>query len=184
LGTYQEELVRDCVSFLPDIKAGMDEIVDLMLASGLRRIAFFAENIDNFVQGLWLDDLRGSLAARGMEFDERLFYYGHKSFSGAAGIMRPVFDAERLPFDSVICLESSTAIEISHFAYAHSMKYGVEAITIATSDAFGRHLLPVPAIYYDNRFSDIAYQGVETLVNIIHGRDVPLGPNFLPPKID
>ena len=171
LGTYQQNLIGDAVNITVDTSTGIAGIAKVLRRHGRSRIAFFAENPDNFIQELWFKHLKTALKDEGLEFDDALHYENSGAFTGAAPILAPVFERKDLPFDSIVCLDYRTAQEISHLAYGHSREFGVPPIILATSDAYERHTPLIPTIYYVNRLAEIATRGTAILRELIDGAD-------------
>lgn len=174
LGTYADTLIHDAITFRPDIRSGLEKIVSALKTNGYRKMAYFTEDPDNFFEKQMLSFFEQSLKEQKLPFQSQLVYTKNGIFSGAHSVMRPVFEQKELPFDSLICLNFRTALEISHLAYGHARQFSTPPPAMATARLFAGYTLPVPVVYYDNQFAEIAYQGMATLVKIIDGdRDVP-----------
>ncbi len=171
IGTYDIDIIKNSINLRPDIESGLQKIVDILKNARKKNIAFFYEDPDNFFEKRLLNQFKLALNSHNIEFNKKLIYRGSGRYTGAFDLMKEIFNKKSLPFDSLVCLDFRTAQEISHLAFAHSQKYSVPPITLATSSQFKHYNLPIPVIYYDNHLSDIAFEAVASLVNVITSKN-------------
>ena len=178
LGMFQDKITRNAVNILPDVKSGITQVVEELKKEGATRVAWFTETPENSTQRYHLECFKSALAENDLTFDSELVYKGDGLFSGAFNIMKPVFELKTLPFDSIICLDFRTALEITHLIWA---RYGIDGhseITIAVSRPFDYYSLPVPAIYINACSDETAYQGIKALDDIFTKKE-----SYTPKKI-
>ncbi len=171
LGTYDNTIIKDSMNILPDTEAGILELVKIMKKSGYKKIAYFTENYGSFFERKLLQYFKSALEINKLDFCRGAIYKGTGQFSGAFNKMQDIFANKELLFDSILCLNFRTALEISHLAFAHSKKFSSPLIAIGTDKISPHYDLPVPTIYYNNQFSKAAYIGVTALVNMIKGNN-------------
>jgi LacI family transcriptional regulator, galactose operon repressor len=168
LGTYENAIVKNSVNVLPDIETGMFELIKTLKKIGKRKIAYFSESPGTFFEKKLFRHFKSALRLNALEFNKKLHYAGKGKLTGASQEMQEIFTHKDIPFDSIVCHNFRTAQEISHLAFAHSKEYSSVITAIATSKLFPDYKVPGQIVYYDNKLSQIAHEGITTLINILN----------------
>ena len=172
LGIYRDKITRNAVNILPNIESGLIRMVEKLKENGKRRIAWFTEDPDNFAEKSFLALFKTALIENDLAFYPELVYNGNGSFSGALKVMHKTFRKPELPFDSIVCLDFRSAQEISHLVIGRCGLERKPDICICTSRPYKYYSLPVPAIYIEGDANECAYQGINSLVEIIQKKDI------------
>ena len=169
LGSYSHRITGRSINVRLDLDQRLGQLVNQLVKSGRRRIAYFTERPDNYYEQESIAAFKAAVSENGLEADG-LIYIGAGAFSGALPVMKPIFAKSRLPFDALVCLDFRTAQEISHLVYSHAEASGKPTVMMAVCRPFDYYRLPVPAIYTDTSLDLVAYEGVNALMDWVGGK--------------
>lgn len=172
IGNYSERILRSLGSVQTKVEAKIFDLMERLVKLGKKRIAFAEECPDNYVSTKIFNAYKQALKEFGLEFDEKICYFGHGPFTGIFDVMKPVFGNKTLPFDSVLCIDMRIAREISHLLFGHFGLNKEIDITLATLRQFDYFKLPVPTIYYDNNVDAVVEAGLQLLIDQIEGKEL------------
>ena len=184
LGNYNESVTRghSCVGI--DFRAAVKMAVESLAKAGKTRIAFFAETLNHYSDKLILEAYKEALADENLPVNEDIIYIAQGSFSGAMGILKPIFKQDKMSFDSILCLDYRVAIEISHLIVGQAWNADKPGIALATARHYSCNKLPVPAVYIDMILDEVAYTGVEELLaNLSQKKNNRTSTKFLTPDV-
>ncbi len=170
LGNYSSQLLRSLSCVRRNVELPVLDIIKKLAESGKKRIAFVEENYNNFAVQQTLTAYKMALSENGLTFDENICYFGKGPFSGIFNILKPVFECNDLPFDSILCKDLRLAREISHLIIAH---FGLEReidILLVTTRPFDYYELPVPTIYLEQSTKTHIEAALQLLIDQIEGR--------------
>jgi len=167
LGNYSEKVSGDSVRIEANYKSVMIRLVSELKKAGKKKIAYFTENPSNFCEIELVELFIKSMKESQLAPDEQIIYSGTGEFSGAFERLKPIFLQERLPFDSIVCMDFRCAQEIANLILASSGLEKRAKILLACMRPFSYHKLPIPAIYCDGGANETAYRGVKCLIEMI-----------------
>ena len=170
LGSYSNKITESCVNVQMNTEIELELMVRELKENGKKRIAYFSENPDNYYERDGLNYFKSALIENDLPVFDDLIYFGTGRFSGTTKAIEKIFLQKELPFDSIVCLNFRVAQEISHLVMAY---YGIgnrPKVTIGTLRPFDYYSLSVPAVYRDMYFDQVAYEGLDILVDIIAGK--------------
>lgn len=167
LGDYSDEVSGDALRVELDFAAGLRLMVGKFKELGKRRIAYFTEFPDNFLEQKNLAVFRAAMTEHGLELPDALVYTGTGPFSGADRMMRPVFLLPELPFDAIVCLDHRCAQEIATLAMARRGLVRPAEIMVGSARPYAHFRLPVPAVFIQPLGDTMAYEGVNVLWDMI-----------------
>ena len=172
IGNYNERLLRSLSSVQVKVEARIFELVERLVKLGKKRIAFAEENPDNYVSIKIFNTYKQALKEFGLNFDDKISYFGHGPFTGVFDVMKPVFSNGPLPFDSVLCPDMRIAREISLLLFGHfGLKQEIN-VMLATFRQFDYFKLPVPTIYSDYNVEKTVGVALQQLIDQIEGKEI------------
>jgi len=173
LGNYSNSIKGDSPVAEVNLGIGIYKALEQLKLAGKRRIAFFDEDLNRYLEKLIFEAFKASLQENDLAFLQDLVYVGAGSMTGAFSALKDVFRADKLPFDAICCHDFRVASEISHLITG---RFGLERaidIILVTSRPYSYYRLPVPAIYIDNNIDSIAYSATNLLLaSIMQGEDI------------
>ena len=173
LGNYSERLLRSLSSIQVKIEARIFDLLERLVKLGKQKIAYAEECPDNFVSNKIFNTYKQALKEFGLEFDEKICYFGHGPFTGLFDVMKPVFCNDVLPFDSVLAIDMRIAREISYLLFRHAGQANRQSnITLATFRQFDYFKLPVPTIYADDNVEKFVGIALQQLIDQIEGKEI------------
>ena len=172
IGNYSERILRSLGSVQGKVESRIFDLVERLVKLGKKKIAYAEECPNNYVSTKNFNAYKQALKEFGLEFDEKICYFGHGPFTGLFDVMKPVFGNKTLPFDSVLCPDMRIAREISHLLFGHFGLNKQIDVTLATFRQFDYFKLPVPTIYYDNNVEAIVEAGLQLLIDQIEGKEL------------
>ncbi len=171
LGAYSPRLIKGAINVRLDVDQRLADLISELVRRGRRRIAYFTENQDNYYEQQSIAAFKSALNEHGITADEKLIYTGSGPYTGAFPVMERVFAQPELPFDAIACLDFRTAQEISHLVLAHS-GIGVDpGVMMAVCRPFDYYRLPVPTIYGEASLDEVAFEGVNALMDWLENKN-------------
>ncbi len=166
LGAYPSAITGRAINVRLDTERRMHDMVGELLRRGRRRIAYFTEDPKNYHARHSLAVFKEALREHGLPVRNALIHTGTGSFSGAFGILKPVFAQAHMPFDAMVCLDYRNALEIACLLIARGDGDGLgkPRVLLAAGRPFDYYRLPVPAIYGESDLDRVAYEGVKALM--------------------
>ena len=147
IGNYSERLLGGMANVRRMTDVMISSMMNQLISAGKRRIGFVTEIPDNFEVKSLFRTYEEILKENGLPFDPDICYFGKGAFSGVFDILLPVMKQPKLPFDSLICPDIRTALEISHLLFGYFGLHKPIDVTLATMRMNHYYRLPVPAIY-------------------------------------
>lgn len=167
LGDYNENITREYSNVSANTRAGIKLAIEALGKAGKTRIAFFNETLTHHSDKMVLNAYREGLADNNLPVDEEIIYVGKGSFSGAMGVLEPIFHKDTLPFDSIVCIDYRVAMEISHLIMARAWRIGKYDVVIAAGRPYSYYKLPIPSMYMDLLLEEVAYAALEELLTCL-----------------
>lgn len=167
IGSYARRITAHAINVRLDVNQRIADLVQGLVQQGCRRLAYFTEIPDGHYELESIDAFKSALRENGLPVDEHLIYLGKGPFTGATEIMEPVFTQTHLPFDGIVCLDFRTAVEISHLIGARAGIGAPPDVVMALCRPFDYYRLPIPAIYGEASLDEVAYEGVNALMEVI-----------------
>jgi len=183
LGNYSEKVSGESVRIELNFKSVMVRLVDELKKAGRRRIAYFTENPGNFFEAELIELFIKSMKENQLAYNDQIIYSGTADFSGAFERLKPVFLQKEIPLDSIICIDFRCAQEIANLILARSGLEKKTEILVACTRPFSYYKLSIPAIYCEIGVNEMAYRGVECLVEMITKGESPPHKIELTPQI-
>jgi LacI family transcriptional regulator len=177
LGNYSDAVTKGSSSVEIGVDTAVHLIVKKLKEMGKSRVAFFNETMTHYMDRQMLEVYKFALSENRLPVDESIVYVGSGAFTGAMRLLKPVFEQDRLPFDSICCLDYRCATEISHLIMGRCWKKEVDVV-LATLRPYSYYKLPVPTIYADSLTEDSAHEAVLLLME-----SLAAGPAFRPKRI-
>lgn len=169
LGSYPPRLTARAVNVVIDLDRRIADLVGELVRKGRRRIAYFTEFSGSFYEHRSLAAFKSALRENGLAVSRGLVYTNSGPFTGALSVLSSVFKRPALPFDALVCLDFRSAQEISHLVMARAGIGGQPEAMLAVGRPFAYYRLPVPAVYCELSLDEVAYRGVEALMQGLNG---------------
>jgi len=171
LGNYKNSVIRNAFAVETDTGMGIHNLVHELRLAGKNKVAYVAETLELFSEQQHFRLFQEALKDNCMVFHDDIVYIGKGSRTGMFHLLKDVFRGESLPFDSIYCSDYRVADEVSHLTLA---RYGLDKaidIIIATERPYSYYTLPVPAIYVDASLEELAYNGMNLMLDKLLGNE-------------
>ena len=171
LGNYGSELTKHSISVEIDLAAAMNGIVSILRQQNKCRPLYFDESFDIFYSKSALEYYKSSLTEYNMEFHQELCYGGNGAYTSSCQYFTELFTKNPPEFDSIVCLDFRSAQHLAYYIISKHGYRGAAGTLIATARLYDYYTLPLPAIYVNPLFNEIAYDAMRILVDIINGNE-------------
>ncbi len=167
IGNYSEEILGHGCNVELDINYMMYHLVGALKKHNRTRIAYYYEMPDNFFFLQCRDALKASLKLHQLEYDERLMYAGKGKYFGLSQQIIEDIKKDNPPFDSIICMDHRTSLDLSHIILLETSSDKPKNIVLGVLRSYAYEHLPVPTIYVDANFDRLALEGINLLDDLL-----------------
>lgn len=184
IGNYSEDVLGHGSSVELDISYTLYHLVDALKKNGRERIGYYYETPDSFFYLQCRKSLASAINQHDLPFHEGLFYAGNGKYYGLSEAIKNDLRSSVPPFDSIVCMNHRTALDLSHLILLESPKKKTTNIVLGILRSYPHEKLPVPTIYINANFDRLASQGVKLLSDHLENRDTEPKRLLIKPEVE
>ncbi len=175
LGNYADELVDDGMAVETDLSAAFTDILARLDARPGMRILYFEESYEYHYARALRDAFRLGMERRGMVFDPACCFGNDGFLCASYGYFLRWYRQQRPEFDAIVCMDFRSAQNLSSVLLHEMGDAEAARICVATTRTHENMALPVPAVYVNPRFDEMAEAAIDMLVGIVNGTEAADG---------
>ncbi len=169
LGSYSHELVGSGISVETDLDAVFAEVIGELKNRGLRRVLYFDEDHGNYYTRSLFSSFRDAMADKDMPFSADSRFGGGGIYTGSYEYFQNWYAMTKPDFDAIVCMDFRVVQNLSYVLIRELAAEKLGKVLLVTSRSHLDLWLPLPAIYADPMFAEMAMEAIDILVGMIGG---------------
>lgn len=167
LGNFCERLLSGLPNVRSNTNIRLASMMETLISEGKKKIAFVAENPDNYETKNLFATYKEILQENKLSFNPDICYFGHGEYSGVFTDLLPVMKEKSLPFDAIVCPDLRLAQELGYLLFG---RFGLEKeidVKVAVMRTSEFSPLPIPIVFSEEQGTFPTKTAFEYLLELI-----------------